>query len=380
MDLVLLQPFLHAKGGLEKVVLKIAQKYNAVIYTYRYLKESTFPEFGDIDIRVVKPFITSPASVLPSRLKWGIQSGEVFWNIKIKDDYDVVNAHGTPSEWARNRNERMLWYCHTPNREAFDLYEWRMKQRGLIGKVLFWSSIQAYKFFEFRVVDKIEGIATNSINSQARIKKYLNRNATVIYPGIDASEYSNKGYEKFFLYPSRITPEKRFELAIDAFMKSGLQKQGYKLVIAGSLIQDRKEHVEYYKKICGLIKGIGDVRVNITQEELIDLYSRCMAVVFTPINEDFGIVPLEAMASEKPVIAINEGGPTETVVHEKTGYLCNSVEEISACMALLHNDPSLKERLGKEGKKVVREKFSWSAFFTKFDALAKEVAKHAQKK
>lgn len=376
MDLVLLQPFLHAKGGLEKVVLKISQKYNPVIYTYRYIPENTFAEFKEFDIRIAKPFITLPACIMPSRVKWGVQSGDAFWNLKIKEDYDVLNAHGTPSEWARNKNLRMLWYNHSPNREAFDLYEWRMKQRNLFGKVMFWSSIQFYKFFEFKIINRIEKIATNSLNSQSRIKKYLGRESEIIHPGIDVSQYANSAYEKYFFYPSRITPEKRFEYAISAFAKSGLKEKGYKLIIAGSLIKERAEHVQYYNKIKRMIEGKGEILIDIPQSKLINLYSRALCILFTPINEDFGIIPLEAMASEKPVIAVNEGGPRETVQHGRTGFLVNSVDEMAEAMKRLADDMSLVERMGKAGKLLVKNKFSWERFFNSFDSLLKEVAKH----
>ncbi len=375
MDVVLLQPFLHTKGGLEKVVMEIARKYNPVIYTYRYVPDNTFAEFKEFDIRIVKPLLTTPAAVFPERLRWAMQSGESFWNFKIKEDYDVVNAHGTPSEWARNRNPRMFWYCYTPNREAFDLYNWRMGQRGILGKAMFWSSIQVYKQLEFNVLPKIEKISTISLNSQARIKKYLHRESDIIYPGITPSHYKNEGCKKYFFYPSRITPEKRFELAIEAFRKSGLHNKGYKLIIAGSLIQGRGEHQAYYEKISKLLNGFGEIKLNVTYLELIELYSKCTAVLFTPIDEDFGIIPLEAMASEKPVIAIDEGGPRETILHEKTGFLCKDTDEMATCMNLLVNDPSLVEKMGKAGKKHVKANFSWEVFFEKYDKSLKEAAR-----
>jgi len=374
-----LQPSLNVRGGLERVVLEIARRYDPIIYTYRYVPENTFKEFREFDIRVIKTqgwahVPVRVAGILPERVKWGVQSGAQYYTLKIRDDYDVINAHGTPSEWARNNNPRMLWYCHTPNREAFDLYEWRMRRRGPLGKAIFWSLIQFYKWFEFDVVPKIEKIVTNSANSQVRIKKYLHRDAEIIPPGINVSEYHNSDYEKFFFYPSRITPEKRFELAIEAFRMSGLHDKGFRLVIAGSLIGERKEHVEYYNKICEMIKGIGEVRINIPYPELIDLYSRCYAVLFTPINEDFGIVPLEAMASQKPVIAINEGGPAETVVHKRSGFLANNIEEIAFYMNSLAEDIGSAERMGRVGREHVKMNFGWDNFFRKFDMALSDVA------
>lgn len=374
MDLVLLQPFIHTKGGLEKVVLEVARRYDPIIYTYRYVPEATFEEFREFDVRIAKPQLSLPASILPSRLKWGIQSGEIFWNLRIREDYDVVNAHGTPSEWARNHNPRMMWYCHTPNREAYDLYEWRMRQRSIFGKMAFWPSIKIFKYLEAKVAPKIEKICTNSTNSQARIRKYLGRESEIIYPGVDVNLFKCIDYEKFFFYPSRITPEKRFELAIEAFRRSGLHDRGFRIVIAGSLQQERKEHMQYYNYLCELVKGIGEVRANIPYGELKSLYSRCYAVMFTPVNEDFGIIPLEAMASEKPVIAIDEGGPRETVVHKRTGFLAKDADEMALYMNALASDVSIAEKMGRAGRKHVVDNFSWDNFFRKYEVALREAA------
>ncbi len=370
MELVLTQPFLHTKGGLERVVLEIAKKYNPVIYTYRYLPDNTFEEFKEFDIRTLKPKLTIPASLMNERIKWGIQSGECFNNLKIKEDYDVLNAHGTPSEWARNKNERMCWYCHSPNREAFDLYDWRMKNRNILGKIMFSSSIKFFKHFEFQNVPKIESVLTNSINSQIRIRKYLKREAKIIYPGVDTIKFENESYGNYFLYPSRITPEKRFELAIEAFdllRKTNKKYEKYELIIVGSLQKERKEHLEYFEKLKQMKNVNVKFLINVSEKELIDLYKNCLCVLFTPVNEDFGIVPLEAMSCEKPVIAINEGGPKETIVHGETGYLANDVNEISEYMKELCDDMNVVEQMGKMGRKRVIKEFTWEQFIRKID-------------
>jgi glycosyltransferase involved in cell wall biosynthesis len=370
MKVILTQPFLHTKGGLERVVLEIAKKYNPIIYTYRYVPQNTFEEFKEFDIRIVKPKLTLPASLMGERIKWGIQSGECFNNLKIKEDYDVLNAHGTPSEWARNKNERMCWYCHSPNREAFDLYEWRMKNRNLIGKMMFKTSIEFYKHFEFKTVPKIESVLTNSINSQIRIRKYLKREAKIIHPGVDVNTFENESYKNYFFYPSRITPEKNFEMAIESFEKLRRENEKYKkyeLIIAGSIQKERKEHMKYLEKLQRIKKENVKILIDVSEEKLIELYKNCLCVLFTPLNEDFGIVPLEAMSCEKPVIAINEGGPKETVIHGETGYLVNDVNEMVEYMKQLCDDMNVVEEMGKMGRRRVIENFTWEKYIRKID-------------
>ncbi|MFH0817889.1 MAG: hypothetical protein V1909_04620, partial [Candidatus Micrarchaeota archaeon] len=166
MKLAIVHPFLYVRGGAERVVLKIAQKFDAKIYCVLYDKEKAFPEFKNLDIETMpsKLFGLLPG-ILPIRVRHAIAAGEVFYWKKL-NDYDVINAHGTPSEWIRNKNNRVLWYCHGPNREAFDLYNFRMSKRKPHGKLAYWACIQAYKHFEFRTAPKLEHVFANSKNTQ----------------------------------------------------------------------------------------------------------------------------------------------------------------------------------------------------------------------
>lgn len=370
MRLVVVTPFLESRGGLERVVLKIAQHFDAKIHCIRYNPENTFSEFTDLNMEVAKP---GNLGKLPfgKRVSNAMEAANYFLNLKL-DDYDVINAHQTPSEWIRNKNQRVIWYCHTPNREAFDLYEWRMKRRNILQKAVFWTSIQAFKHFEFQVVPKMECILTNSLNSQSRIKKYLNRESEVLYPGVEYEKFSCKDYEQFFFYPSRIAPEKELEYAIQAFNLFSKQVPGWKFVIAGSL-SDRPEHQAYFKKIKSLCNENISIVTNISNKQLFDYYARCYAVLYTPINEDFGLVPLEALSAYKPCIARKEGGPRETIVDSKDGFLIGSVQEMAEKMEWLANHPDECKAMGKSGRKKVEQKFSWDIFLKKFEEKGKEL-------
>ncbi len=370
MRLAIVVPSLETFGGSERVVLKIAQHFNAKIYVIRYNANTTYPEFKNLDIEVVG----SAFGKIPflKRLTSAIEAGKVFYDLKLSD-YDLINAHQSPSEFARNYNAPMLWFNYTPNREAFDLYEWRMKRRGIVQKVLCWAAIKAFRHLEFKIVPKIEYIFTISKNSQARIKKYLYRDSEVLYPGIDAKEFYCKDYEKFFFYPSRIVPEKEIEYAIDAFKIFSAKNKNWKLVIAGS-VSESPTHKTYFEKI----KSMADERINIipnvSDEKLKELYARCYAVLYTPINEDLGLVPLEAMAAKKPCIARNEGGPKETITTGEDGFLVNTPEEMAQKMLLLAKRPELAEEMGKQGCRKITKKFTWKRFLKRFEEKANELS------
>jgi glycosyltransferase involved in cell wall biosynthesis len=374
MKIAIAHPFLRLKGGAERVVLKIAQHFNAKVYCSIYEPENTFPEFKDVDVEIIGSRLWPLASFLPSRVGSAAAAGQQFYFSKL-DDYDVVNAQGTPSEWIRNRNSPVVWYCFSPNREAFDLYGWRMSKRNPLQKALYWSFIQPYRMIEFSVVPKIEHIFAISRNVQTRIKGYLGRESEVLMPGIDYKNFYAGEYERYFFYPSRIAPEKNFEMAIEAFRKFKKEHRSkWKLVIAGSLDRDRAEHVAYYEKIKSMLGSDGEVMLDVPSEKITELYSNCLCVLYTPVNEDYGLIPLEAFASSKPCIAINEGGPKE-LVRKGVGYLVNNAEEMAEKMNYLSEHVDEAEEMGRAARKYVEREFSWDKFLNRFEEVCLELSK-----
>ncbi len=372
MELVVFQSNLTLKGGAERVVFEIAKHYGARIYTAEYEKEKTFPEFKELEVNI----IGKKTGILGNgRAAQGFSYGTAFYNYDLKGDYDVINAHVAPSHWIRNKNERVLWYCHTPLREIYDLYKFRMSMRSPLKRPLYAVGARFVRRMDRKVVHEVEMILANSENTNGRIKKYLGRDDAVVLPGaIDYREFVSGEYGKYFFYPSRFSPNKRQDFAIKAFEIFKKRKKGYKLIIAGDLSQD-KFYLEYFDRVRSEAGRVGDVIIKkaITKKEMLELYQGCLAVLYPPINEDYGLVPLEAGAAEKPVIAVNEGGPRITVLDKKTGYLISDENEMAERMLELANDTGLAERMGREGRKNVVQNYSWKHFFEEFDRYLQKV-------
>lgn len=374
MKLILLQPYLNIKGGAERVILEIAKHYKAPILTLEYDKATTYEEFEDIDVRVVGKKVPL-SNFLPYRASQGLRYGYNFYNLKIKEDYDVLNPHISPSEWIRHKNNHVLWYCHTPPREVYDLYKTRMANRSFKEKLLYSSMTKVYKSVASNTIHKIEEIATNSANTNSRIEQYFSRSAHVIPPGINYELYENTSDDKYFLYPSRIIVNKQQDYVIKAFkhFSETSKNKKYSLILAGTLSKD-PEHMKYLERLKALSKGLNvKILPNVSDEKLRQLYSNSTAVLFASKNEDYGLVPLEAMASSKPIISINEGGPKETIRNCKDGFLVNNEKEMAEKMLALINDQSLIEKLGKNGRNNVIKNYSWKSFFKKFDSLLVKV-------
>ena len=146
-------------------------------------------------------------------------------------------------------------------------------------------------------------------------------------------------------------------------------------VITGGYDERVVENREHYLELRALAEQLG-VTDNITflrsftDSQKVSLLSACTALIYTPSNEHFGICPLEAMYMERPVIAVNSGGPLETVIDGKTGFLCEPTHDAFAVkMAHFVRTPTAREELGRAGKKRVVGSFSFPAFTRKLNGI-----------
>ncbi len=360
MKLLVVTNSLISRGGAGAVLLKIAQRFDPTIYVLRHEPENLYPEFEKFDIVVSK----SPLRKVPVPQ---LELTEHFLNVRLRD-YDVINAHLSPSHLVRNRNSPLIWYCYTPERAAYDLREWKLGKLNPIQRAYndFWGAV--YRHHDSRIVPRIEHIFAVSRNTQSRISRYLGVDSEVLYPGVDASDFRCRGYERFFFYPSRFSPEKDFEFAISAFRNFSRENPGWKLVLAGV-----RTNGAYMRRIESLSDDSIIVETNVSDERLRELYSRCYCVLFTPFDEDLGLVPLEAMASSKPCIARNMGGPRETVSEGVDGFLVDTPQQMAERMSWLASNPDACEKMGRSGRDKVCEKFTWDNFLTRFGQKAEEL-------
>ena len=168
---------------------------------------------------------------------------------------------------------------------------------------------------------------------------------------------------------NRYERKKDIGLAIDALAAMKHREvRGKKLhlVIAGGYDERIRENIEYFNELEELVKtsGLTDsvtLLRNISDSERRKLLQESLAVLYTPSNEHFGIVPLEAMAEGIPVIAANSGGPTESIEDRVTGFLCDSTAKSFAdAITLVMNDTALAAKMGTAGRERVLNLFARS--------------------
>ncbi len=197
-----------------------------------------------------------------------------------------------------------LCYCHTPMRYVWDQYDQYWGQgmapawmRGAMALVSPWL-----RRWDAATASRVSFFAANSRNVAQRIRRHYGRRADVIYPPVGTGDFRVEpgGPESYFLVVSAFAPYKRVDLAVEAF-----NRIGYPLKVVGSGPMESRLRVMAGPNV--ELLGWRD------RGELGSLYARCRALIF-PGEEDFGIVPVEAMAAGRPVIALGRGGALETVI------------------------------------------------------------------
>lgn len=240
-----------------------------------------------------------------------IQGGEIFsngvyWNVNDGEK----NETNAEVRWF----SRVFCYCHTPIRYYWSHYEeyLNMMEFGKffnpIAKFIFPKVVNWLRKKDYEAAAAVDVFWANSQTTAERIKKFYHRDAEVIYPWVDEKNFSPTDEKKdFYFGMGRCIPYKKFDLMVEAF-----NKNGKKLKLATNT--DNLLYRELKAKSQPNIEWIFAP----SSEERKKLYAEAKAFLFPP-EEDFGLVPVEAMISGTPVIGYGVGGATETIVEGKTG-------------------------------------------------------------
>lgn len=366
------QPWLYLHGGLERTILELVSRsrHQWTIFTGYYDPSGTFPGFADLDVRTLRPTTVRRdiGSVLRSAGQVGLQK------LPLDPDVDAVviwcDGLGDMIVF-RNHSLPVFNICFTPLRAVFDPIYAKLALRGrsLPERLLFHAFRQGFRFVDRRAWRHYRRVIAISEEVRNRILAGGLCEAdriSLAYPGIDWSPtLPDVRYEPFVLLAGRIMWTKNIEFAIHAFLAAAAPPP-WKLVIAGYV--DRKSE-RYLAQLRQLAAGSERIEFVVSPSDAImaDLLRRASFCLFTPLNEDWGIVPLEAMAQGKPVIATDSGGPRESIVHGHTGYLlAPEIAAWSAAIAAAVADPALVRRLGVQAHASM-QRFTWTRFVTEVD-------------
>jgi glycosyltransferase involved in cell wall biosynthesis len=296
------------RGG-EKVVENLCRMFpEADIYTHVYAPDRVSEEINRH--RVVTSFIDAlprAARLYQSYLPLMPMAVEQF-DLR---GYDLVlsSESGPAKGVIASPGALHVCYCHSPMRYVWNMYHDYREATGAITKILMPPVMHYVRNWDAIAALRVDHFVANSVTVRDRIRAYYRRDAAVIHPPVDldAFEVVPDEVADYFLMVGELVRYKRPELAVEAFNRMGLP-----LVVIGG-----GERLKAMRALAGpTVKILGAQPFAVLRHH----FARCRALVF-PGEEDFGIVPVEAQASGRPVIAFGLGGATETVCDGQSGVL-----------------------------------------------------------
>jgi glycosyltransferase involved in cell wall biosynthesis len=300
----------------------------------------------DHDVALVSlPFKWYPGSrVLSQALLWRLVDLEEVDGSAV----DLVIATKFPSYVIRHPR-KVVWLVHQ-FRQAYELDGTELGQfdDGVFDRSVRRSihRLDAVALGEARSLFAISG------NVAERLRSSLGLEAEVLHPPPQDLAYRCDEYGDFVLSVGRLDRMKRVDLLLEAAAIGGPR-----VVIAGEgPDRPRLEAIVRERGLNGRATFLGRVG----SDELADLYARCLAVFYAPIDEDLGLVPYEALRSAKPVVTTRDsGGPLEVILEGKSGLVCEPTPAaVRAACAWLADNPDSAEALGRFGRDLA-ERITW---------------------
>jgi glycosyltransferase involved in cell wall biosynthesis len=382
MRVAVYHPWIYLKGGAERTLLELVRRsrHAWTVYTNHYDREGTFPEFADLDVVEL-----GRVSVRRTALHAGLAAARVLaQSIPLNDTAALMISSEGLGNLAvlRPRGVPVFSFCHTPLKVMYDPFTrerfFNQQRPGLATR----GGLGLYAAVDRLSWDRYQRVFCNSQEVARRVlgaRLAPPDRVDVIHPGVDPRHFDSDGpFEPFFLLAGRIARTKNVELGIDAFieMERRTGRDDFRLVIAGMVDDKSRPYLAELRE-----RAAGNPRIEFvvspSDEVLRELYRRCCSTLFTALNEDWGIVVLEGMASGKPVIAVARGGPLESVVHQETGLLCPAeVPAFAEAMASLVDNPARAQAWGRMGRQHVGL-FPWESLVNPIDDCVEALARHA---
>jgi glycosyltransferase involved in cell wall biosynthesis len=355
-------------GGAEPLVLEIHKLFpDAPIYTSVYDKDK-MQAFAGLDVRTTYLQRILPKFLRYKHILWPVLRAHAFRRLDMSD-YDVIISSSTAESKAVKKRPGALHicYCNTPTRYYWSHYEefrnsFNFGALNIFIKPFIPLFVRWMRRLDLQSVQGVDFFIANSNEVKRRIKKYYNRDSTVIFPAVNTKRFvkdsSKKQIRKGFVIWGRHVPYKRFDLAVEACTRLNLP-----LTVIGTGPETKK-----LKAMAGpTITFAGRA----SDEELERIAHQSEAFLF-PGEEDFGISPVEAMAAGLPVIAYKSGGALDYVIEGKTGVFFEEQTVESLCDALsLFN----KSNYSQNDLVTMSQKFSTDQFVKKLQSYVKKATK-----
>lgn len=331
---ILHDAFLYRGGG-ERLVSLMAKSLDADLVAGFFSEGSFDPRelgFTGNMIALGKPVFTKGIRHLI--LKW-----RFFWKARILREYDIVIFSGDCLGALRHVSDaqKKYYYCHTPPRYLYDFRSKYLANMAWWLRPIFSIAFSFFAKLYERNLSRFDQIFTNSLNVEKRLQDFTGYSSEIVYPPTDTTFFTpgNGGNtpfaEKEYFYSwARLSPPKRVDMIVEAFCDMPEKKLIFSY---GKNDPMKTEILEKIKNTSNII-----ARESPDDMELLGLIRWALATIYIPVDEDFGMSPVESMACGTPVIGVNEGGLRETILPEKTGWLIDigdrtqGIERLKSCI------------------------------------------------
>jgi glycosyltransferase involved in cell wall biosynthesis len=313
------------------------------------------------------------AEIVALPFKWyppsEIMRGAMAWRM-----LDLSAANGRPVDlvigmkfpaYVVAHPTKVLWILHQ-HRSAYNLWGTQFDDLSTYPEGV--RIREWIKYCDEHFIPEARKVFANSRTVAERLKVYNNIDSEPLYHPPPLAERLQTGASgDYVFYPSRLEPQKRQELLIEAMR---FTQTPVKLVLAGgSGDAKRYESIVKQNKVGDRVKMLGFV----PDDELVNLYANALAVCYLPFDEDYGYVTLEGMLSGKPVVVTNDsGGAAELIEHEQDGLIVEpEAKAIAASLDQLYEDRDRARRMGESGReKLIAMKLSWQNVVKKIISAA----------
>ena len=331
---IILHDYLATFGGAELLVHKMAETLHDFDICFGFIDRRTNQElqFNYSAVYSLRPPVRNANAVARTLML----SSAFKARTSFLKEYKTVIYSGTLAPLAAHNHPigKNIYYCHTIPRFAYDLEQfYRSKLPFCLRPFLSLLALWQRKVYS-EALRQMDVVLANSVNVQKRLKKYLDLDSVIVYPPCDTTSYKWLSEGGYYLSTARLEDYKRVDLIINAF----LEMPDKELIVTSE--GSKTESLQKMARNAKNIKFTGWL----DKDKLVELVGRSIATIYLPIDEDFGISPVESMAAGKPVIGVQEGGLLETVVHNQTGILIpsspsvedlkNAIKDISPAKAI----------------------------------------------
>jgi glycosyltransferase involved in cell wall biosynthesis len=348
MNVAIIHYWLVGMRGGEKVIEALCEMYpQADVFTHVFVPEMVSGRIRQH--RIIPTFINSLPRAAKMYKTYLPLMPLALEQLDLRGYDLIISSESGPSKGIIPPPDALhVCYCHTPMRYIWNMYHDYRNSAGRVARLMMPPLTHYLRMWDVTSAARVDSFVANSATVARRIHRYYGANSVVIHPPVDTDAFSIAAPSElgdYYLMAGELVSYKRPDLAVRAFNEMKL-----KLVVIGG-----GEMLDEIRRLAGpTVTVLGAQPFDVLKQH----YARCRALIF-PGEEDFGMVPVEAMASGRPVVAFGRGGATETVANGISGvfFAEQTVEALSSAVRSLADIEIDSGKIAAHARQFGRDQF-----------------------